>query len=101
MSNHRRMAIVLHITLISPLILTSGAPEYGRLDFNRHPDSVGAAITTCHGEKTKQFCLEKLHAYLFSRRCPDAQHNSRRCAAALRASNYINKHGGAQEPDVR
>ena len=78
--------ITLHITLISPLILTSGAPEYDRLDFNRHPDPVGATITTCHNVKTKQFCLEKLHAYLFSRRCPDAQHNSKRCAAELRAS---------------
>ena len=51
--------IALHITLISPLILTSGAPEYGRLDFNQHPDPVGAAITTCHDVKTKQFCLGK------------------------------------------
>ena len=57
--------IALHITLISPLILTSGAPEYGRLDFNRHPDPVGAAITTCHDVKTKQ--LSELHKQTWRR----------------------------------
>ena len=74
-----KMAIVLqvfmmalYITLISPLILTSGAPEYGRIDFNQYLDPVGTAITTCHDVKTKQFCLEKLHAYLFSR--PDQRY---------------------------
>ena len=46
-----KMAIVLqvfmmalYITLISPLILTSGAPEYGRIDFNQCLDPVGTAM---------------------------------------------------------